>query len=164
MCYLNSAPVAYHPLVLHAPVLATGTLPIFFRTKYSFAEKSISLRLISTVIYRFRLFHFSKRPAPNVMWTCKPNAYCRIFIHAIKCCFRRTHVLTLPSNRQYELRLKAIIQRKRRSVSGCETSSGLSPAFSLLHLQCVHSIHANDSQRHERLRNKIPTLACTIVI
>ena len=58
--HFDSAAVADHPLVLHASVLATRAFPVLFGAENPFAEKSVSLRAVRTVINGLRLFDFAK--------------------------------------------------------------------------------------------------------
>ena len=54
---LNAAAVADLTLKADLLELSAVTLPVLGRSKYSFTEKTISFRLLGSVIYSFRYFN-----------------------------------------------------------------------------------------------------------
>ncbi len=52
--YLHTATITNYTLVTNTFVLTTSTLIILYRTKNAFAEQSITLGLVGTIVNRFR--------------------------------------------------------------------------------------------------------------
>src|SRR5262249_44734505 len=64
---LDAAAVADHPLVLHAAVLAAGTLPVLLGPEDALAEQAVLLGTVRAVIDGFGFLDLTKRPASNIL-------------------------------------------------------------------------------------------------
>ncbi len=64
---LHAAAVADHALVLHAAILAAGTLPVLLRSEDPLAHQPILLRAVGAVVDRLGLLHLPERPAADVV-------------------------------------------------------------------------------------------------
>ena len=60
MGHFHPTTVTYHTLVFHAPVLATGALPVLLRTKDFFAHEPILFGTVCTVINRLWFLHLTE--------------------------------------------------------------------------------------------------------
>src|ERR1700755_1515098 len=59
LCYFHTATVAHNTFITNALVLSAGTLVILNRTKNAFAEQTITLGFVSTVVNSFRFQYFT---------------------------------------------------------------------------------------------------------
>ena len=57
LSHYNAAMVAHNPLVADALVFAAMALPVLGGTENAFAEQTVTLRLVGTVVDGFRLGH-----------------------------------------------------------------------------------------------------------
>ena len=83
LCNFNTATVADDAFVADAFVLAAVALIVFYRTEDAFAEQTVTLRLVSTVVDCFRLQHLAARTLENLFRRCQ--AYC--YVRELALCF-----------------------------------------------------------------------------
>src|SRR5262249_56047718 len=81
--HVEGAGVAGHALVLHAPVLAAGALPVLLGTENAFTEQAIFFRPIGTVVDGLRLFDLPKRPATDIMGAGEADAHRPVIVDSI---------------------------------------------------------------------------------
>jgi hypothetical protein len=61
--------VAHNALISDTFILSAVTFPIFARSEYTLAKKTIALRLLSTVVYGFGLCYLAITPFPDFLGT-----------------------------------------------------------------------------------------------
>ena len=86
LCDLNSASVTDNALIADLLVLSAVTLPVLCRSEYLFAEKSVLLRLQSTVVDGLRLLYLAVRPLPYLFRRSQTDLY-RIKTDGLICGF-----------------------------------------------------------------------------
>ncbi len=64
--YFNAAAVAYLALEAYLFVFSAVTFPVLGRSKDPFAEKTVALRLLGSVVYGLRSFHNAVRPGSDL--------------------------------------------------------------------------------------------------
>ncbi len=73
--HFDAATIAHNALVLDALVLAAGTLPVAGWTEDLFAEKTVALRTVGTVVDGLRIAHFAVTPRTNGFRGCQCNTH-----------------------------------------------------------------------------------------
>src|SRR5439155_9569273 len=81
--HLDAAAVADHALVLHAPVLAAGALPVLLGAEDALAEQAVFLGAVGAVVDGLRLFDLAKRPATDIVRAGQADANGAVVIHAV---------------------------------------------------------------------------------
>ena len=66
-CNLNAAAVTDNSLITNSLIFTAMTFPILHRSENSFAEKTVTFRFKSSVVYCFRLCYFAVRPFTNLL-------------------------------------------------------------------------------------------------
>ena len=72
-CNFNAAALADFALETDLLILTAVTFPVLCRSEDSFAEKTVSLRLLGSVIYGFGSFNNAVRPASDLFGGCKTD-------------------------------------------------------------------------------------------
>ena len=78
--YHNTTTVTYDTFVTYTLVLTAMALVISYRTKDAFAEQSVTLGLISTVVDCFGFQHLATRISRNLLRWSKTDGYLRKII------------------------------------------------------------------------------------
>ena len=92
LCNLNTASVTNNTFITYALVLSARTLIIAGRTEYALAEKSVTLRLVCSIIDCFRFGHLTKRILQNFFRRSKTNGDLREIILYF-CIFLKSHII-----------------------------------------------------------------------
>ena len=72
---LNAAALADLAFKAYLLVFSAVTFPVLGWTEDSFAEQTVSFRLLGAVVYGFRLFNNAVRPASYLFGRCKTDFY-----------------------------------------------------------------------------------------
>src|SRR5262249_40108803 len=75
--------VADHALVLHAPVLAAGALPVLLRPENALAEQAVLLRTVGAVVDGLGLLDLAEGPAADVVRARQADAYGAVVVDAV---------------------------------------------------------------------------------
>src|SRR5262249_37023652 len=89
--HLDAAAVADHALVLHAPVLAAGALPVLLRAEDALAEQAVFFRPVGAVVDRLGLLDLAEGPAAYVVGTGQADADRPVIVDTIVADFACAH-------------------------------------------------------------------------
>src|SRR5262249_12175596 len=117
--HLDTAAVAHHALVFHAPVLAAGALPVLFRAEDALAEQTVLLGAVGAVVDGCGLLDLAERPRADVVRAREADPHAAIVIDAVVVDLAGAHVP--PSILKYQgPRTK---DKKKAKSSPCLLSS-----------------------------------------
>ncbi len=151
---LYAATVADHPLVLHAPILTAGALPVLFRSENSLAKQTVLFRSVGSVVDRLGFLYFAKRPTANILRAGKADLDgCKI-VYAIVtgfscrheprllslCSFARS---TAPLANSSSRRTYAVVLLFRSSLGGCNGQAGNARPFVYVFAVCCIGTRCN---------------------
>src|SRR5262249_54965445 len=91
---LDAAAVADHTLVLHAPVLAAGALPVLLRAEDALAEQAVLLGAVGAVVDGLRLLDLAERPAADVVGASQADAHGPVVVDPVVIDVTGAHALT----------------------------------------------------------------------
>src|SRR5262249_7064830 len=81
--HLDAAAVADHALVLHAPVLAAGALPVLLRAEDALAEQAVLFGAVGAVVDRLRLLDLAERPRADVVRAGQADPHGAVVVDAV---------------------------------------------------------------------------------